>query len=275
MIKGSLKIHSLEHQNSLKTKGFFKTPLLGGKELKELENLFHTLFKEETLPNLFDSITGSPNAEIKKEIHHKVLEICQPFIEKIMIDYFPVIAMFYSKKYGQDTEGGMHIDPSMTIEGYHHIGIWIPLNGADETTGKMCFLKGAHNMVAPYHSLSIKSPFANISEHLKPLMECVSVKPGEAIFFDNNLLHYTQKNVSGKIRIAVIIKLIDGNAPLVSAFCNKQSVSHTIELYQHSLDYYISDYFQQDQVPIKSKLLEHNVPNPIIFSEEDVDQFKQ
>jgi len=275
MKHGNMKILSDSHSKALDAKGFFKTSFVDEKELKELENLFYSHFSEEKVPLFFDSLTGVNKAVIRKKIHFDILQICKPQIERIIANFFPVIAMFYTKKSGDNSELGLHIDPSMTLDSFNHLGIWIPLSGADETTGKMCFLSGTQKMTQPYHALSIDNPFKMISKELKPFMECVEVKTGEAIVFDNNLLHYTQKNLTGKLRIAIIIKVIDANAPLVSPFYNKNLQVPAIEFYQHQPDYYLSDSFQQAAVPVDSIRLNFTVPEPPIFDEHDLDRFKK
>lgn len=274
MKEGNMRVFSSEYGDALKTKGFFTTPLLEKEELAELEKLFYRYFKEDALPVFFDSLTGVTNATVRRELHNSILDICKPYLNKIISDFFPVIAMFYTKKSGEESELGLHIDPSMTLEKFNHWGVWIPLSGANETTGKMCFLSGTQNVALPYHALTIENPYRNISGKLKPLMECVEVAPGEAIFFDNNLLHYTQKNVSGKLRVSVIIKVIDNNAPVVSAFLNKNQGQPIIEFYQNEPDYYVSDYFQQKDYPHKSTKLNFTLPQPVSFSDSDLEKIK-
>ncbi|MES2622252.1 MAG: phytanoyl-CoA dioxygenase family protein [Bacteroidota bacterium] len=270
-----MKIFSSSQQNALNSQGFFKTPFFGKEEIKELEKLFYSYFQEEDIAFFFDSLTGSRNADIRREIHHHILDICNPHLEKIIANFFPVIAMFYTKKSGNNSELGMHIDPSMTLADFHHLGIWIPLSGADEVTGKICFLSGTQKTIPPYHALSINNPFKIVSEELKPSMECVEVNPGEAVVFDNNLLHYTQRNLSGKLRIAIIVKIIDANAPLVSPFYNKNLKVPAIEFYQHQPDYYLSDSFQQLAIPANSIKLDFTIPEPMAFEKQDINKFRK
>ena len=268
--KGNIKILYEEDREKLNCEGFFATPFLSTSQINELTFLFHKHFVPEKLPDFFNTLTGSPNADVKRIIHFGILEICKPSIGKIFDNYFPVIAMFYAKKSGEKSELGLHNDPSMTMDGYNHLGVWMPLFNADESTGKMCFLSGTQNKIIPYHSVSIESQYKNILGVVKPIMKCIDVKMGEAVIFDNNLLHYTQKNLSGSIRIAAIIKLIDKNAPLVSAYCN--SNSDFLELYEHNSDYYISNYFQEKSIPEKSIKLDVKIPKPPVFSLTDLKQ---
>ena len=220
-------------------------------------------------------MTGTNSLEIKQNIHKEILKECHSPLNNVMSDYFPVIAMYYAKHSHEESEVGLHIDPSMTLESHEHLGIWIPLLLDENDSASMYFLTGTHPITPVYQSITIPSPFSQIEKEVKPIMDCVSLKTGEALIFRNNLLHYTPKNASGKHRIAVIIKVIDKEAPLISAYFSRSTENSEIELYDLPKDSYLTLPMNESEIPLNGKKI-GSIYNPKAnFSLQDVEQIKQ
>jgi ectoine hydroxylase-related dioxygenase (phytanoyl-CoA dioxygenase family) len=228
--------------HSLATKGYGVVPLINGKEMEQLHRLFHAHVNEEAIGIKFDSLT-EPTVAVRRALHDGIMRICGHRIAQLMDNYRVVICMYYVKKSDSDTELGLHLDPSMTIEPYEHLGIWVPLIDADGQGGEFCILPGSRHFTHPYHALSIPSPYGQVGEFAKGHMDDLSVKAGHAVVFHNNMLHYSRPNVSGRTRLALVIKMIAADAPLVTAFGSQKGDTSDIELIQVPDDYYLTDAF--------------------------------
>lgn len=165
----------------------------------------------------------------------------------------------------------MHIDPSMTEEGFNHIGVWIPLCDVDENTGRMCLLPDSEKWLPPFSTNSMPYAYQHVEHLLEPKLSCLDMKAGEALFFNNSMLHCTQKNNSGKTRLAVIIKLIDKDAPLSTVYYNPAAPENEkVSLYQHSYNFFIDALFRTSTPPTSSKFIKF-IPNlPHIFKEDEI-----
>jgi len=201
----------------------------------------------------FDTLTEVP-LEARNALSDGIMSVCREGIDGIFGNYRVTVAMFYGKKSGRDTELGLHLDPSMTVDPFHHFGIWIPLIDADEKGGEFCLLPRSTDFAPRYQALSIPSPYSDVYDIVRPRMTCLNVKAGDAVVFHNNLLHYSRPNISGRLRLGVVIKFIDANAPLVIAYGRNDAHGLSIELIQVSEDYFRSEAFKKSDRPDGRKI---------------------
>lgn len=232
----------------LATDGYGVVSFLGGKEIEQLHELFHTHVKEEEIGIKFDSLT-EPTVLVRKALHDGIMDICAPHISRLFDNYRVVISMYYVKKSDCGSELGLHLDPSMTIDPYDHFGIWVPLIDADSLGGEFCILPRSKSYTHPYHALTIPSPYSQIGDLTKAHMDTLSVKAGDAVVFYNNMPHYSRPNISGRTRLALVIKLITSNAPLITAFGQQRDNDTHIQLVQVPDDYYLSETFVKSGRP--------------------------
>lgn len=252
---GGLRFLSKSHQECYKKKGFFVVPFLKHSHIKDLESLFHSKFNIDNLPPVFDSIANT-DPETIRYVNNEIHKICYPLLNDILGNFKWVCSIFFLKKSSEDSFKGMHLDTSMTTEDYNNVGIWIPLCDIDDRNGKICFLPGSQNFLPPYSNTQIPYAYENVEEYLLPKLECVGMKAGEALFFNNSLLHCTQKNISGNYRIAVIIKVIDSNAPLATVYYDENAPEgEKVKIYEHFNDFFIDGSFKESTPPRDSEFL--------------------
>lgn len=267
-MKGNLIFKSAEQQARLAGDGYFITPLLSPSEITGLRDLFYSCFKEAELPEVFDSLNGV-DAATRKKINDGVFAICNDALSRVIENYKVVVSLYFSKKSGNSSAIGRHVDPSMTLEDYNHIGFWIPLVDVNEETGKFYFLRGSQNYTPPYFALSIPHPYQKVDHLAAEYMHGVKVRAGEAIVFHNRVLHGTASNISGQTRVAVIIKVIDNNAPLVNAWLDESNAGSAVELYSLPDDYYVSNDWRKVERPSSAVHIGYLNGAPVQFEEAD------
>lgn len=267
---GNLRFINDEYNRKYFRDGFLTAPFLKPEEIDLINNVFHRHFHFANMPSIYDTIAETPPETIEA-VNLELNAICETILKKLLINYRIVGSIFFIKKPGEDTYKEFHIDPSMTKEGYNNIGIWIPLCDIDEQTGRMCLLKHSHQFLPPYYSTSMPYPYREVEHIIAPHVICFTQHAGEALFFNNSMLHCTQKNTSGKIRIAVIIKLIDENAPLVTPYYDaEEEPDKQVSIYQHNYDFFVKCNFRNASPPEQSKFLGYLPGLPKIFNEAEI-----
>jgi hypothetical protein len=258
------------HQEEYSKKGFVISSLLDSDEIKNLEGIFHHHFNIDELPSVYDTVATTP-AETIRKVDDEIIKICLPKLQNVIKDFHWVGSIFFIKKSDPESQRGMHIDPSMTDEGFNHIGVWIPLCDIDENNGRICLLSGSEKWLPPFSTPSMPYAYKDVEHLLEPKLSCLDMKAGEALFFNNSMLHCTQKNNSGKTRLAVIIKLIDKDAPLSTVYYNPEAPENEkVSLYQHSYNFFVDALFRSSTPPANSKFIKF-IPNlPRIFKKEEI-----
>lgn len=265
--KGNLVILDASVTAGLSSEGFAVLPFLDPGQMLALEELFATHVNIDRMNSRFDTLT-EVTVETRNALSDGILSVCRKGIDRVFQNYKVMVGMFYGKKSDPETELGLHLDPSMTIDPFHHYGIWIPLIDADDLGGEFCLLPGSMHFSHRYQALSIPSPYGNVYGTVRPRMTCLKVKAGSAVIFHNNLLHYSKPNVSGRLRLGVVIKLIDANAPLVIAHGQDTPNGLVISLIGVAEGYYLTDAFRKSDRP--DGLLVGTIMGHQVFTESEM-----
>lgn len=269
-MKGNFSFKTPEHNTSYFESGHVVMPLLNTEQIAKMQQVFEEHFNPAELPQVYDTIATEKTDTIEV-VNDAINKVCADLLEKVALNYRIAGSIFIMKKSGDDSYKGVHLDASMTMEGYNNLGIWIPLCDVDEQVGRLCLLNNSHRFMPPYNTPSMPCPYSQVEHIVEPHLTCFDMKAGEALFFNNSMLHCTQKNTSGKTRVSVIIKLIDANAPMVTAYYNPQEIAgKQVKLYQHDYDFFIKGKFRQPEPPASSKFLGYVADLPKTFTKEEV-----
>lgn len=257
-------------QQLYKAKGYVSVPFLNDIQISLLERIFHKNFNINELPPVYDTVASTP-AETIRAVDDEIIKICLPILQQYLENFYWVCSIYFVKKSAEDSYTGMHLDPSMTMEGYNNVGVWIPLCDIDENNGRICLLSGSENILPPYSTPSMPYAYEHVEHLAEPKLDCLCMKAGNALFFNNSMLHCTQQNKSGTTRLAVIIKLIDANAPLATVYYNPNAEKgEQVSLYEHSKDVFVNGAFRSPTPPENSTFLKFIPELPHILSEDEL-----
>lgn len=271
---GNLSFLSKKLQEEYDKKGYLTTTLLDQPQIAALEQIFHNYFDLSAIPTVYNTVGDVP-VDLMTIVSANINQICANFLDTIVQNYRIVASIFIVKKSDENSHIGAHIDGSMTLEGYHNIGIWIPLCDINDQTGKICILNNSQHYLPPYSTTFMPHPYRQVEDFVEQNLTSFSVKTGEAFFFNNSILHCTKKNISGKVRIAVLVKLIDANAPLVTAYYEETAPSgQKVKLYQHEETFFLPASFKSSVPPASSCFVRYVPELPKIFTEEELIQLQ-
>jgi hypothetical protein len=207
----SIPLHKVFNDQALddqfRRDGYVVIPLLNATEVQELIKA-HDIFAPE-LSSDFDTTSFSPDEQYRRQVANAIDPIVQPHALPLLAGYKPILTNFISKR-GSTKKGKVRLHQDYTfvdqsrVTGVH---VWIPLIDVDENNGCLTVYPGTHSMVnhiAAFPSL-VKPNYHWPWRDVTPLMESycgiqLPMKAGEALFFNERLLHRSGENQTPGMR---------------------------------------------------------------------------
>lgn len=222
----------------LHEEGIAIRPFLNEAQLKELRALYQAEHQiADSDGGMFYSVYSRDFA-YRQRIHHAIQAILQPTLDQWLTDYRTVLNSFIIKASGPKSEFYLHQDTTGLDETkYSTLSFWIPLEDVDETNGAMCVIPKSHHWFSPYRGISFPPPYQDIADTVRAYLKPVPVKAGEAVIFDNRILHNSLPNTSGKNRVVVMAGVFPKEAPIMTCFKDPTAKNAKIELIEHNDDF--------------------------------------
>jgi ectoine hydroxylase-related dioxygenase (phytanoyl-CoA dioxygenase family) len=111
-----------------------------------------------------------------------------------------------------------------------------PKNGAIQV------LPGSHRLYPTYRGSTIKGIYEEVSEQIKPYLQTLYLKAGEAVFFDQSIIHYSDANLSDDVRIVTNTYFTHKDATFRIAYW-KEEFGKKVELFEEN-DSFMTDFEQ-------------------------------
>lgn len=200
-----------EHQKQFEEDGYVIVPFLEPDAIQALLD-----FKNGTRPdNRFNTNAEDAsyhftfldtNIPYKKEVFNTVMSFFQPSIDKYMIDYRPLIVNFVLKDPGFG-EVPVHQNWNFVDEEkFRSFSVWVPLVDTNKENGTLEIIPGTHTQNFHFARRSPWIPwyFKEFSDFvIKEYHRPLNVKAGQAVIFDDSLIHYSTPNTSDHQRIVI------------------------------------------------------------------------
>jgi len=136
-------------------------------------------------------------------------------LDRFLLDYEPLCGAFMVKHPGPDTAVPPHqdwrvADPSAGPA----VNSWIPITPVDAVVGQIAVLPGSHEYFACLQgSPGFPGPWQEVHQQVQDeLMETVAVEVGQALLFDNRLIHGTPPNRSSTTRVVAYVDCVPRGA---------------------------------------------------------------
>lgn len=220
--------------------GFEKISFIPQQVIDELKALFDKEHQFEVEKGgMFYSLYSRDKA-YRKRVHEQIHFILKPYLEKHFVNYRNVINSFVVKLPGEKSEFYLHQDTTALDEfQYSPLSIWIPLQEINEQNGALTLIEKTHWFFSPFRGVSFAFPFKNISQHIKKYLQPIFMKAGEALFFDNRLIHNSMENKSNQARIAIVCGIFPAEAEFRTCYKDPELENSPIEIYEHDRNYLI------------------------------------
>ncbi|MGE0636366.1 MAG: phytanoyl-CoA dioxygenase family protein [Bacteroidia bacterium] len=229
-------------QQQFEENGFVILPFYTLTEVNELTNLYHQLHPKDE-KGFFPS-TFSKDKNYRKFADEEIRRIGNRSIEKYLVDHRVVCGSFIVKSPGAESAMDVHQDMTLVDETeFTGINIWCPLVDLDDTNGLLHALKGSHRLYPTYRGSTVPNLYAEVQNEIKDFMQPVYLKAGEAIFFDQSIIHYSPPNLSDKIRPVTNIYFTHKEARFRICYFDKENHTGSLEIFEQD-DNFMTDFEQ-------------------------------
>ncbi len=223
-------LSTIEDDKQYKTEGFVKLNLLNPTRLEELKQLAgqtHFAFENNVNRERCSYNTSLFEVDSAKRIafFNAVVEKMQPLLDGILIDFDVAMVNYWSKDQNDGAveihQNWSHVDESK----YCSMSLWIPLQDTDSTNGTIEVVPQSQCKYDLIRGINIFNPLLDIGQQVvEKDMVPVNLKAGEAILFNDSLVHYTAPNKSNRPRVAVqlVVKPKEAQALFYYRWLDKQ-----------------------------------------------------
>lgn len=218
------------HQEEFEKNGFLILPFYTAEEVKELEGLYHRLHPTDE-KGFFPS-TFSKDKNYRYEADSEIRRIGNRSIEKYCSDIKVVCGSFIVKSPGPESGMCVHQDMSLVDESrFTGINIWVPLVDLTVENGALFVLPKSHRILPTYRGSSIPEFFSDVMDNMIDYLQPVLVKAGEAVFFDQSIIHFSPPNYSDKIRIVTNTYFTHQTSEFRTYYWDKDTFGNRVEAF--------------------------------------------
>lgn len=207
-------------QRSFEQNGYVKLALLEAREVEELKQIFIDMIGEDvknTDYGMYISLEEE-DENLKASLIEKVSNLILPRVQDLFSNCKSHLGSYLVKASGVNSYTYPHQDWTFVdTPCYCSLTVWIALVDTDENNGALGFIRGSHKLFDK--PIGSPSPYfqtftAGHEDVLYEYLEFVSLKAGEAIAFDNRIIHGAPPNLTNHKRIAVATGMTPQEAPL-------------------------------------------------------------
>lgn len=251
-------------QQAFEKDGYVVVPFYTPEEIKELTDLYYRLHPKDE-KGFFPS-TFSKDKNYRTVADQEIRRICERPMNQYLQDSKTICGCFIVKSPGPESAMCVHQDMTLVDESkFTGINIWVPLIDLTPTNGVIQVLPGSHRIYPTYRGSTIPGFYEDVNEEIKPYLKSVYLKAGEAVFFDQSIIHYSDANLSDNVRIVTNTYFTHKDADFRIAYWNKD-YGNKVELFEED-ETFMTDFEQfghnihnKPQIGKSLGLVDYNFP---------------
>ena len=222
-----------------RSQGYFTEKLLSEEDIVSLLETFKSL--NPGIEKQFYSTIDSKDLDYRRKVDEKIGTKIEAKVTSWFINYSALIFNFIVKEPGGDSEVFLHVDDTHVDESkFQSVNIWCPLVDTTMENGALFVLPGSHKLPYPIRGLGIPYPYSEFHEWIKPKMKMLPLKAGEAVFYNNKLMHRSEPNKSTISRPAIIMGMLPNEADKIIHFRTTEMPEDKVEVFELSKEFYLN-----------------------------------
>lgn len=186
----------------------------------------------------FYASTFSPDENYRTAVDHVVREVGQRSMDAVLKDYAVHFGSFIVKASDEKSVMGIHQDMTLVDETrFSGINIWVPLVDLTTENGAIQVLPGSHRIMPTYRGATIKGIYVDVKETIYPLLKPLFLKAGQAIIFDQSIIHYSPANQSGDLRVVTNTFFTHRDVEFRIVWHDKENHGNQVEMFKMEPDF--------------------------------------
>lgn len=216
--------------------GYVIVPFISQEQISELFGVYKHCYPDGVQG--FFSTTFANNVEHREMVNRSIREICIEQIENIFENYKILFSSFIVKAPGENSRLIMHQDMTLVDEDFYSgINIWCPMVDLTDTNGAIEVLPKSHRFYKTYRGSSIPDIYDNVKSEVVGLMQPCYLKAGEAIIFDQSIIHNSPPNLSDTERPTINTFVAHRDARIKICYWDKETFGDNIEIFEQEDDF--------------------------------------
>lgn len=209
-------------QSSFEKDGFVIVDFYSKDALSEVLSFYHEMHPSE-LSGFFPS-AYSEDKSYRFKIDAELKRIGRTKFDEIFMDYQEMNGCFIVKQPGPESYLHIHQDMTLVDESYFTgINVWTTTIDLTTENGVLYLLPGSHRFFPTYRGHTLPGFYDPIQEEIKDYMIPYYLKAGQAIIFDQSIVHFSTPNISKDIRIATNVFIAHKEAKFQICYHDKQN----------------------------------------------------
>jgi len=222
--------------------GYVVIPFYDEKQISHL-NQFYRQYHPVDEEGFYAS-TYSRNKAYRAGADQEIRRVAAAAIEKNFQDIRVVAGSFIVKSPSPNSAMGVHQDMTLVDESqFTGINIWCPLVDLTPHNGVLKVLPGSHRIRPTYRGASIPDFYRKVRSEILRYGQPIYLKAGQAIVFDQSIIHFSPPNLSAESRIVTNIFFTHQDARFQIAYYHEDMVEKAVELFAQN-DRFIVDFDQ-------------------------------
>lgn len=225
-------------QDEFEKNGFVIVDFYTPEEIEEVKELYRTLHPKDE-EGFFPS-TWSKDKNYRESADRELKRIGQRRFNELLQDFQIINGSFIVKSPGQDSYLHVHQDMTLVDEAvFTGINIWTTTVDLTEENGVLYALEGSHRFFPTYRGHTLRGFYDGIQEEIKDYMTPYFLKAGQAMIFDQSIIHFSPPNTSDEIRIVSNVYFTHKDARFVICYHDKENPDwkNKVELFEQDMSF--------------------------------------
>ena len=231
-----------EVQKQFEEDGYVVVQFYTPAEIESLNKLYNDLHPEDEIG--FYPSTFSQDKDYRQKADEEIRRIGSRTMDSVLQNHRVVCGSFIVKYPGPESEMCVHQDMTLVDETeFTGINIWCPLVDLTETNGAIYNLPKSHRLFPTYRGATVPNIYQDVTQEIVDFMTPLYLRAGEAVIFDQSIIHYSPPNVSADRRVVTNIYFTHKDARFRTAYYNPKEDEQKVELFEQA-DTFMTDFDQ-------------------------------
>ncbi len=225
-----------ELQRKFHEEGYVVVPFISEEKIRELHDVYKKCYPEGV--EGFFTTTFANNVEHRETVNRSIREVCIQEIEGLFTDYKILFSSFIVKAPGADSRLILHQDMTLVDEEiFSGINIWCPMVDLTKDNGAIEVLPKSHRFFKTYRGSSLPDIYDDVVPEVTSIMQPCYLKAGEAIIFDQSIIHNSPPNLSDRERPVINTFVAHEESRIKICYWDKEKQPDKVEIFEQEDDF--------------------------------------
>ncbi|MEZ5002390.1 MAG: phytanoyl-CoA dioxygenase family protein [Chitinophagales bacterium] len=219
--------------------GFIVKPLLSKEDVQKCMDVFRKT--DEGIEDGKYNTLDVDDYQNRLDVFNDLNDIFKDQITSQLNGYRHLGFNFAAKKALSKEKFPMHIDNNhCSREMYRGLNVWIPLVDVNKENGGLYIVPKTHKLPFTLNGIGMPFPYKRYKRLFLHKAKFVNMKAGDALFFDDRVVHGSMTNKKNEDRIAIITALVPKEAQFLLYVHYPELKPNEMELFRAEDDMFLN-----------------------------------